>query len=254
MIKYFFIWSTIALTLFSCSKEEEGEGGRSSISGIITGTEISTSRAEVTEITVVPGHEIKSQDFFLLNTPNRSTNYAIWFRDINNIVGAPIIAGRTLIKIDYSSSGSNNIDMAATIQAAINAISGKPFTVTRTNDFLTITNNKKGYVIDADNATSKLVVDVSTQGKDQITLQDGVFADEDVYIIYGDEDEFFDDNTKTNFNGNFKFSNLRKGTYKIFAYSKDKSDVLEPLIPVFEEIEIGGNEDADIGTITIEKK
>lgn len=253
MIKYFFILSAVTLTLFSCSKEE-GQGGRSSISGTVTGTEISISRAEVTEMTIVPGNEIKSQDFFFLNTPDAATNYAFWFRDLNNVVGAPIITGRTLIQIDYSSSASTNIDMAVSIESAISTISGSPFTVNRTNDFLTITNTTTGYVTDADNATSKLVVDVITQGRNQTTLQDGAFADEDVYIIYGDEDEFFDDNTKTNFDGTFKFKNLRKGTYKVFAYSKDKADLTTPLTPVFVELEIGGNEAGEVGTITIEKK
>ena len=253
MIKYFFILSSLALTLASCSKEE-GEGGRSSISGTITGTEISSARAEITEITTVPGNEIKSQDFFLLNTPSSLANYAIWFRDINNVMGAPIITGRTLIVIDYSSSSSTNIDMATSLESALNAISGTPFTVSRTNDFLTITNNSSGYTTDADNATSKLIVDVITQGRDQITLQSGAFADEDVYIVYGDEDDIYDDNVKTNFDGTFEFNNLRKGKYKVFAYSKDESNITTPLTPVFKEIEIGGSEDGDVGKITIEKK
>jgi len=253
MIKYFFILSAISLTLFSCSKIE-GEGGRSSISGTINGIEISIARAEVTEITTVPGNEIKSQDFFLLNTPIPSANYAIWFRDINNISGAPIITGRTLIMIEYSSSASTNIDIAASIEAEINSIAGNPFIVSRTNDFVTISNSSTGYVTDADNAISDLIIDVITQGRDQATLQSGVFADEDVYIIYGDKDEIFDDNIKTNYDGTFKFTNLRGGDYKVFAYSKDKSSVSMPLTPVSVSISIGGNEEGNVGTITIEKK
>jgi hypothetical protein len=144
--------------------------------------------------------------------------------------------------------------MATAIETAISTISGSPFTVTRKNDFLTITNSVIGYVNDADNATSDLIIDVRTQGRDQITLQSGAFADEDVYIIYGDEDDIFDDNVKTNYDGTFKFSNLRKGSYKVFAYSKDESITSAPLTPIFEEIKIGGNEDAKIGTITITKK
>lgn len=253
MIKHFFILSAITLTLLSCSKEE-GEGGRSSISGTITGTEITTARAETTEITAVPGHEIKSQDFLLLNTPAPSANYAIWFRDASNITGAPIITGRTLIKIDYNSSVNTNIDMAVILESTLNGIAGSPFTVARTNDVITITNSVVGYVNDADNAISKLVVDVITQGRDELTLQEGNFADEDVYLIYGDADDIFDDNVKTNFDGTFKFSNLRKGDYRVFAYSKDESNVSTPLAPVFKTINIGGNEDGQIGTITIEKK
>lgn len=253
MIKYFFILSAITLTFTSCSKEE-GEGGRSSISGTVEGTEITDERAETTEIITVPGHEIKSQDFILLNTPSSSANYAIWFLDINDVKGAPAIAGRTLIKIEFSSSSSSNIDIATALESTIKNISGTPYNVSRTNDLLTITNNSLGYVADADNATSKLIVDVKTQGRNQITLQDGPFADEDVYIIYGDEDDIYDDNIKTNFDGTFEFNNLRKGKYKVFAYSKDESNTSNPLTAEMVEIEIGGNEDGDVGTITISKK
>jgi hypothetical protein len=44
--------------------------------------------------------------------------------------------------------------------------------------------------------------------------------EEDVYIIYGDN-ENYDDRVKTGPNGSFEFKHLRKGDYKIFVYSKD---------------------------------
>jgi hypothetical protein len=46
--------------------------------------------------------------------------------------------------------------------------------------------------------------------------------EERVYIIYGDNN-FYDDDTRTSFDGTFKFDNLRKGNYKIFAYSDDST-------------------------------
>ena len=46
--------------------------------------------------------------------------------------------------------------------------------------------------------------------------------EEDVYIIYGDN-EFYDDNVETDPNGLFEFKNLRKGKYTIFVYSKDST-------------------------------
>ncbi len=47
-------------------------------------------------------------------------------------------------------------------------------------------------------------------------------ADEDVYIIYGD-DLSYGDKTKTNYNGEFSFKYLRKGKYRVYVYSKDKT-------------------------------
>jgi hypothetical protein len=75
-----------------------------------------------------------------------------------------------------------------------------------------------------------------------------------VFIVYGDNDEIYDDNIKTSYDGTFKFNNLRKGSYKVFAYNKDKSSVTNPLTPVFVSIDIGGNEEGSVGTIIIEKK
>lgn len=46
--------------------------------------------------------------------------------------------------------------------------------------------------------------------------------DEDVYIIYGD-DGGYSDRTRANNNGEYEFKYLRKGKYKIYVYSKDKT-------------------------------
>lgn len=252
MKTYYVVLTFFTIILFSCSKKE-GEGGRSSISGKIEGTEIIASRSEVTEITAIPGNEIKGKDFFLLNTPGSNDNYFIWFNDLSNVQGTPLITNRVGVKIDYNSGSSSNISIATSIENAINGISGSPFTATRFQDVITITNNTPGDVVDADNGISKLAVDVKTQGRDEMTIRSGSFADEDVYIIYGDEDDIYDDNIKTSYDGTFKFTNLRQGTYKIFAYSEDES-LQEPLIPVVESIEIGKNDEGDVGTITIEKR
>jgi hypothetical protein len=56
------------------------------------------------------------------------------------------------------------------------------------------------------------------------TVKNGEYAgaDEDVYIIYGD-DISYGDKTKANYEGAFEFKYLRKGKYKIYVYSKDKT-------------------------------
>lgn len=43
--------------------------------------------------------------------------------------------------------------------------------------------------------------------------------DEDVFIIYGDDDNYYDDSYKTSFDGSYRFQYLRAGTYTVFAYS-----------------------------------
>jgi hypothetical protein len=39
-----------------------------------------------------------------------------------------------------------------------------------------------------------------------------------IYIIYGEEDNYYDDRTETNHNGNFKFEFLRTGKYTIYLF------------------------------------
>ena len=56
------------------------------------------------------------------------------------------------------------------------------------------------------------------------TLGHYYHADEEVYIIYGDEDNYYDDSYETSFDGSFRFENLRKGTYTVFIYSDCESD------------------------------
>ena len=78
--------------------------------------------------------------------------------------------------------------------------------------------------------------------------------DYDVYIIYGDKDDIYDDDMKTNFDGTFEFKNLREGSYRIFAYTKDFVNLIgSGVSPVFKSAEIEGNEQVDVGTIEVEK-
>lgn len=54
-------------------------------------------------------------------------------------------------------------------------------------------------------------------------LQSSHYAiEERVYIMYGDHD-FYDDNIRTGYDGTYEFRNLRKGSYRVFAYSADST-------------------------------
>jgi hypothetical protein len=72
------------------------------------------------------------------------------------------------------------------------------------------------------------------------TVKNGEYAayDEDVYIIYGDDVDY-SDKTKSNYNGEFEFKYLRKGKYKIYVYSKDKT-LTSPSgdVSIVQEVEI----------------
>jgi hypothetical protein len=68
--------------------------------------------------------------------------------------------------------------------------------------------------------------------------------DQKVFLVY-DDDLTASDNTDTNFDGTYEFKYLRKGTYRIYVYSKDstgayqlKADPNAPKIPVQRKVEI----------------
>lgn len=53
-------------------------------------------------------------------------------------------------------------------------------------------------------------------------------ANEDVYIVYGDHTSP-DDKILTDYNGEFEFRNLRKGSYTVYVYSRDTTGVNPPV-------------------------
>ena len=53
-----------------------------------------------------------------------------------------------------------------------------------------------------------------------LVLKEYYGLDEDVYIVYGDND-YYDDKIATHFDGSYKFEYLMPGTYTIYTYSKD---------------------------------
>jgi hypothetical protein len=68
-------------------------------------------------------------------------------------------------------------------------------------------------------------------------------TDEDVFIIYGD-DEVYGDKVTTNFDGTYEFDYLREGNYKIYAYSKDSANYpTKHLIPVIVSTSISGKKE-----------
>ena len=81
-------------------------------------------------------------------------------------------------------------------------------------------------------------------------------ADVDVYIIYGNE-ATYGDKISCGPDGVFEFPYLRKGSYRIYAYSKDKEAYLAgntnaPDKAVFVDAEITDKKQTvDAGTITI---
>ena len=75
--------------------------------------------------------------------------------------------------------------------------------------------------------------------------------DEDVYLIYGDEASFYDDDVKTTYYGSFEFNYLQKGSYQVFVY-QDCNTCPSGKEAVIIDVEITDSKTTtDIGTIDI---
>lgn len=67
------------------------------------------------------------------------------------------------------------------------------------------------------------VIEANYDGTFTLLKGTGPASDADVYIIYGN-DATYGDKTKTGPDGVFEFKYLRKGSYKIYVYSKIPQD------------------------------
>lgn len=85
-------------------------------------------------------------------------------------------------------------------------------------------------------ATIKGKVMVQLYDKNTLTYIDSYYAPEErVYIIYG-ENSIYDNDLRTNYDGQFEFTYLYPGKYKIFTYSQCICN--EGIEPVFADVEI----------------
>ena len=87
------------------------------------------------------------------------------------------------------------------------------------------------------------------------SIEEDFEPDEDIFLIYGDK-QIYDNDFKTSYDGSFEFKYLRKGTYRIFAYSLDSNQVSpSEKIPVTKTIEITGRKEViDVTDLVVLKE
>ncbi|PWH86111.1 peptidase associated/transthyretin-like domain-containing protein [Brumimicrobium oceani] len=106
--------------------------------------------------------------------------------------------------------------------------------------------------IEGEGGRSTIVGKVFMSDKSGNNQGEYFIPDYDVFIIYGEENDIYDEDMKTNFDGSFEFKNLREGTYTIYSYSEVSTNP-SGLEPVFKTVTIGKKETVDIGTIEVSK-
>lgn len=81
----------------------------------------------------------------------------------------------------------------------------------------------------------------------------GVLADERVYLIYGTDKTFYDQDIRSSYDGTFIFNYLRPGKYVVFVYENCYPCASLQKEKLF-EIEITGKKEVfDLGEITLNK-
>lgn len=200
----------------------------------------SSAEKEVTNIVLPNGNVIEDAEYILLNTPTGGNQYYIWFKWNNGVQPSPALSGRTAIQVNYSYT-DNNATVAANVAAAITSIAGADFTVEINNDILTLTNVAYGEVVDAEELTKEIVVDIQNQGKSAngsgATYVEGPMVEERVYLVLDGED-FYTESVRTNAEGMYQFKGLNRGKYTVYAFSKDINSSTGALNAVETEVEI----------------
>jgi hypothetical protein len=218
-MRQIFLLLSLLIIITSC-KKIEGPGGTSSIRGKLSGQDYSFGEKEITTVSFTTGATIEHGDYWLLNSTDNSKLYYIYYTNPSWISSAdPQLQGRTGIAVSFNYSDSN-LEVAQRTLDSIQQLSGLPFSLSLSQDILTITSNTTGEVVDADDYSTPFTVDVSNQGSPNIIGDSFGRAGERVYIIYG-QNEYSSNSARTDENGLFSFEGLQKGTYTIYSLSED---------------------------------
>ncbi len=85
-------------------------------------------------------------------------------------------------------------------------------------------------------------------------LDEYFVSEERVYIEYGGQGDFYDDEVRTDYEGRYEFDHLYEGTYTIFVYSACEEECPGGTEPIFVTVEVpSSNEVVEVGTIDIRK-
>lgn len=214
-----FLLLSLLIIITSC-KKIEGPGGTSAIRGQLTGQDFSFGEKEITTVSFTTGATLEHGDYWLLNSTDNSKLYYIYYTNPNWISSAdPELQGRIGIAVSFNYSDSN-IDLAQRTMDSISQIADLPFSLSLTQDILTITSNSNGEVVDADDYSTPFTIDISNQGSPNSIGESFGRGGERVYIIYG-QNEYASNSVRTDENGLFSFEGLQKGSYTIYSLSED---------------------------------
>ena len=237
------------IALFSQCKKVEGPGGTSAIRGSLAGVNFTSGESEIIEITVKSGSAIEHGDYWLFNSPSGENLYYVWYKNQNWVSnGNPFLQGRTGISVDFNYSDSNT-EIAYKTATAISLPLQGEYNVNLNHDIISLTSSSHSAITDADNGTTNFNVDISNQGKPDVTGTETAIADERIFLIYGDG-TIFNETVRTGANGIYTFEKLQVGKYKVYALTENQ--ITGEKTPVYLSVEITENGTiTEIGQLTI---
>ncbi|MBN1184029.1 MAG: hypothetical protein JXB49_17175 [Bacteroidales bacterium] len=210
-MKKFGVWFVLVIILLSCNKEE-GPGGFSKITGTLVVKELNKDK-QVIKSYLAAGEDIyitygsnayfdddaeTSNNGFFQFSNLTAGDYTIWY--YTDDTSAYTGDNQTFISKKVSVGKKETISLDTLFTYDIRDI-----------DDGTATISGKVYEVNY-KYTSSEPYDISD------VLSTLPAAEVDVYIVYGDDDVYFD-RTRTNHDGTFIFKNLIKGNYRIYLYS-----------------------------------
>ena len=231
----------VCISLFSCTKEE-GENGNSVITGKVYTKVYNNSFTHIlreyykpeADVYIIYGDNEVYNDHIKTNWDGSyrfeylgKGDYKIFVYSLDTLGLSP--AGISTVSVELNITGNNK---------------------TVTPDDLVVV-DKCDYNDGYASITGKIYIyDFNAE---RLTLiQEYYGPDEDVYIVYAD-DPFYFDHVKTYYDGTFKFENLVKGSYTIYALSNDMvNKQSRQLVPVSKTVTIDSNyQKLDIGDINV---
>lgn len=223
------------ITLYSCEKPE-GTGGRSSISGKLYAINCYDTTTDYGTDAALSGQRvyiIYGDDNVYSDNMQTSENGAFEFNYLR--------PGNYSI-FTYSTD-SNGAEHAVKTEVVLGKNEDKtidPILVTKLPD---------------DGGGGKIVGRVKARDYNTTftqLLSEYYFADEYVYLVYGNN-QGYAARIKTDYNGYYRFDNLRKGPYSVYVYSKDSTlSIPGGIVPVVEQVYLNNNsESKEIPLITV---
>lgn len=198
----------LSLSFFSCEKDE-GTGGRASISGTVFNTDFSSNFESVVDAYNMPDVDVYivyGDDETYSDKTNTNYNGSFKFEYLRE--------GDYTIYVYSEDSSKNSPSEIIPIKVEVSLDKEENKDVGVVNIFNAL-DNDDGFA-----SISGKIYKINYNATYTAIYEEYYSADEDVFIVYGDNPTYFD-KTKTRADGSYSFNKLIKGDYRVFVFSED---------------------------------